>query len=178
MKIPSARYGLENLFFPSCWKYLSMALYIFIAVVLIGFIAFGFYAASAQKKLAKKLEDFFASPPIKALLDSGFKKDVNGIYGRLQGYDIGLYVWFDPGNTRYFTYMFCETPGGWSFSSKFYDTYRASERIEKEQNTIRQELKQIDGDILAKSFARLLEVAAIENLKPATPRHESLVIEH
>lgn len=155
-----------------------MALYIFIAIVLVGFVAFGFYAASAQKKYAKKLEDFFASPPIKTLLDSGFKKDVNGIYGRLQGYDIGLYVWFDPGNTRYFTYAFCQTPGDWSFSSRFYDTYRASERIENKRNVIRQELKEIDGDIIARSLARLLEVAAVENLKPAPPRHESMVIEH
>lgn len=155
-----------------------MTLYIFIAVVLIGFVAFGFWAAKQQKKRLKLLEDFFVSPPVKALIDSGFEKDVNGVYGRLNGYDIGLYVWFDPGNTRYFTYVRCDFPKGWSFFSKFNDTYRASESIKKEMSSIQQELKHIDGDILAKSFSRLLEIAAIENLKPDKPRPAGILIEH
>lgn len=155
-----------------------MALYIFIAVVLTGFIVFGFWAAKQQKKRLKLIEDFFESAPVKALLESGFRKDVNGVYGRLKDYDIGLYVWFDPGNTRYFTYVSCEVPGNWSFASKFYDKYRTSERINNERNTIRQELKQIDGEILAKSFTRLLEVAAVENLPPREPRPDGILIEH
>lgn len=145
-------------------------LYIFIAVILIGFIAFGFWAARQQKKQVKLTEEFFASPPVKALLDSGFEKDVNGVYGRLHGYDVGLYVWFDPGNTRYFTFINCELPASWSYTSKFYDAYN-SERIDKEgDTTIRQELKQIDGEILAKSFSRLLEIVSAENFKPRPPR--------
>lgn len=155
-----------------------MTLYIFIAIVLIGFVAFGFWAVQANKKSDKLTEEFFVSAPVKALLDSGFKKDVNGIYGRLHGYDVGLYVWFDPGDTRYFTYVSCEIPGGWSFASKFNDTYRLSERIKKEMYTIQQELKQIDGEILAKSFSRLLEIASIENLQPREPRPDGILIEH
>lgn len=147
-----------------------MTLYIFIAVVLIAFIAFGIWAAKTQKKRIKQQEDFFESAPVKAMLDSGFQKDVNGIYGRLKDYDVGLYVWFDPGNTRYFTFINCELPGSFSFSNKFYNTYR-SEQIDKEgDTTIRRELKQIDGDILAKSFARLLEIVSTENFKPRPPR--------
>lgn len=155
-----------------------MTLYIFIAAVILGFIAFGFWAAGFRKKQLKLREDFFQSPPVQALLDSGFEKDINGVYGRLNGYDIGLYVWFDPGNTRYFTYAYCEVPGDWSFSRRFYEKYRAAEGISTERNTIRQELKALDGDVLAQSFTRLLEVAALENLKPSTPRPPGILIEH
>src|SRR5688572_26560771 len=122
-----------------------MALYIFIAAVIMLFICFGLWAARHQKKRLKLTEEFFESAPVRALLDSGFQKDPNGIYGRLNNYDVGLYVWFDPGNTRYFTYLSCNIPGSISYRMGFSEKYRVAERIDIERNSIQQELKQIDG---------------------------------
>lgn len=137
----------------------------------VAFVIFSIWAVRFQKKRVKRLEDFFAAPAIVALLESGFQKDVNGIYGRIDHYDVGLYVWIEPGGNRYFTYLNCEIPGGISEAMKFGRKYRDSERIEKDGvSTIRQELKQIDGDTLAQSFARLHEVAIQEKFVPTTPR--------
>jgi hypothetical protein len=155
-----------------------MALYIFIAVAITGFILFGFWAARYQKKRLKLTDDFFVSPPVKAMLDSGFQKDPNGIYGRLNNYDVGLYVWFDPGNTRYFTYLQCNIPGSISYRMGFSQKHRLAERIDIEGNGIQQELKQIDGDTLARSFARLQEIAALEKFEPLPPRPPGIVITH
>jgi hypothetical protein len=155
-----------------------MTLYIFIAIVAILFALFGFWAARHQKKRLKLTEEFFGSMPVKAMLDSGFQKDPNGIYGRLNNYDVGLYVWFDPGNTRYFTYLNCNIPGDISYRMGFSEKHRLAERIDIERNSIQQELKQIDGDTLARSFARLQEIATLEKFEPLPPRPPGIVITH
>lgn len=152
-----------------------MILYIFIAAVVILMVFVGFWSARWQKKRVLLAEEFFASPAIKALLDSGFTKDVDtslnkdnddGISGMINDYPAGVYAWFDTTGTRYFTYLRFKRPAGFSVYS-FSEKYRTEERVRVyDINTIRQEIKQIDGETIAKSFTRLQEIAAIEKLEP------------
>jgi hypothetical protein len=60
----------------------------------------------------------------------------------------------------------------------FSEKYRVAERIDIERNSIQQELKQIDGDTLARSFARLQEIAALEKFEPLPPRPPGITITH
>lgn len=154
-----------------------MTLYIFIAAVIALMVFVGFWSARWQKKRVLLAEEFYASPAIKALLDSGFVKDVDislnkdnddGISGMINDFPAGIYAWFDTGGTRYFTYLRCKRPAGFSVYS-FSEKYSTKERVRVyDINTIRQEIKQIDGETIAKSFARLQEIAAIEKLQPFT----------
>lgn len=142
-----------------------MALYILVPVVILLLVLFGRWAARQQKKRLQKAEEFYALPQIKAMLESGFRKDNDAIVGMIHEYPAGLYCWFDATGTRYFTYLRCKRP---AFSTVYIisDKYHTSERIRIKNGALEQELTHIDGDTLAKSFARLQEVARIEKLEP------------
>ncbi|HMV07924.1 MAG TPA: hypothetical protein PK325_03735 [Cyclobacteriaceae bacterium] len=142
-----------------------MALYIIISFIVALIVVFGFWAARQQKKRLKQAEEFYALPQIRALLESGFTKDEDAIVGMIHEYPAGLYCWFEVTGPRYFTYLRCKSP---AFSTVYTisNKYHNSERIRIKNGALEQELKQIDGDTLAKSFARLQEVAAMERLEP------------
>ncbi len=142
-----------------------MWLYILIAIVIAGFALIGFWASRQQKKRMKQAEEFYALPQIKALLDSGFTKSDDAITGFINGYPAGIYAWFEVDGPRYFTYLQC-SGAGFSTVYSISEKYHTNERIRIKNGALEQELKQIDGDTLAKSFARLQEIAAIEKLGP------------
>lgn len=144
-----------------------MIIYFLIAAGAAVFILFGIWASRQQKKRLQQAETFYALPQIKALLDSGFKKDNDAIVGMIGNYPAGLYCWFDVTGTRYFTYLRCERP---NFSAVYAisEKYHTRERIRIKNGALEQELSEIEGDMLAQSFARLQEVAAFEKLEPQT----------
>ncbi len=82
-------------------------------------------------------------------------------------YPAGIYCWFDVTGTRYFTYLRCNRP---TFSAVYAisEKYHTRERIRIKNGALEQELSEIEGDMLAQSFARLQEVAALEKLEPQT----------
>lgn len=143
-----------------------MWLYILIAAIIVVFALFGFWASRQQKKRLKQAEEFYALPQIKALLDSGFTKGDDEIIGIINSYPAGLYCWFEVTGNRYFTYIRCKMPPGFTYGFEFSNRYNNEKIKISNLNMIGQELKQIDGDTLANSFARLQEVAAIEKLGP------------
>lgn len=144
-----------------------MIVYFLIAAGTAVFILFGIWASRQQKKRLQQAETFYALPQIKALLDSGFKKDNDAIVGMIGNYPAGLYCWFDVTGTRYFTYLRCKRP---TFSAVYEisEKYHTLEKIRIKNGALEQELSEIEGDILAQSFARLQEVAALEKLEPQT----------
>lgn len=144
-----------------------MILYILTAAGVVLFIFLGIWASRQQKKRLQQAETFYALPQIKALLDSGFRKDNDAIVGMIGNYPAGLYCWFDVTGTRYFTYLRCKRP---TFSAVYAisEKYHTRERIRIKNGALEQELTQIEGDILAQSFARLQEVVALEKLEPQT----------
>jgi hypothetical protein len=144
-----------------------MILFSAIAAGIIFFVSIGIWAARQEKKRVKLAEEFYALPQIKALLDSGFIKEDDEISGEINGYPAGLYCWFEVTGPRYFTYIRCKVQSGFSVAYKISEKYRVNERVRiKDVNLLQQELTQIDGDTLAKSFARLQEIAALEKLEP------------
>ncbi len=146
-----------------------MILYILIAAAaaVVLFIFLGIWASRQQKKRLQQAETFYALPQIKALLDSGFRKDNDAIVGMIGNYPAGVYCWFDVTGTRYFTYLRCNRP---TFSTVYAisDKYHSHERIRIKNGALEQELSEIEGDMLAQSFARLQEVAALEKLEPVS----------
>jgi len=145
----------------------GIVLYIFLgAAFIILLVVFGFWVSQQEKKRFKQAEEFYALPQIKALLESGFVKGDDAIEGEVSGYRTGLYCWFEIGGPRYFTYMRCEG-AGFSAAFRISEKYRVEERIRIKDGALQQELKQIDGATLAKSFARLREIMSIEKLKPS-----------
>lgn len=144
-----------------------MTLYILIAAGVVLFIFLGIWASRQQKKRLQQAETFYALPQIKALLDSGFRKDNDAIVGMIGNYPAGLYCWFDVTGTRYFTYLRCKRP---TFAAVYAisEKYHTLERIRIKNGALEQELSEIEGDMLAQSFARLQEVAALEKLEPQT----------
>lgn len=144
-----------------------MTLYIFIAAVIILFVTLDFWVVRQQKKRIVQLEEFYALPQIKTLLDSGFTKGDDAIRGEINGYPAGVFCWFEVTGTRYFTYLRCKKPAGISYIFEFRKRYITEQIQIKDINMMQHELKLIDGETLAKSFARLQEIAAIEKLAPA-----------
>ena len=142
-----------------------MTLYIIGAAILLAFVFFGFWARRQEKKRLQQAEEFYELPQIKALLDSGFIKGDDEISGEINDYPAGLYCWFEVTGTRYFTYIRCKMPAGVSYIFQFGNRYEQEQVRITNLNMIRQELKQIDGATLAKSFARLQEIAALEKLE-------------
>lgn len=124
------------------------------------------------------LQEFFDFPAIQALLESGFQKDGNGVYGRLNGFDVGVYGLLAPGNNIYYTYLDVVMPNRISFSTRFGETYRPEQIDARGLKWVRQCVPRIDGETLARSFARLQEIAITEKLEVPPSRPPGIILTH